>query len=64
MSYVQKRTKVRIKARPESTGFIYGRLQDRVDAGLRYVVVHTPLPDGRMEGRAQYEVDEVEEVVE
>jgi hypothetical protein len=59
---VQKKTRVRIKERPKVEGYVYGSLQDRRNAGLDYVMVYSPLPDGGMEGRSQYKLDELEEI--
>jgi uncharacterized protein (UPF0548 family) len=58
----QRRTLVQVKARPKVTGFIYGSLQDRISAGMRYVEVYIPLPDEVGHAKSQYQLDELEEI--
>ena len=57
---VQVKTNVRIKARPENTGYIYGSLKDRADAGMRDVQIYFPLPETT--AKSVYALDEVEEI--
>lgn len=59
---VQRRTRVRIKDRPKVEGYVYGILADRRNAGLSYVEVYFPLPDGNMTGKTQYQLDDLEEL--
>lgn len=57
----QPRTRVRIKARPENIGYIYGSLKDRADAGMRDVQVYFPLPE-KITAKSLYALDELEEI--
>lgn len=62
MSEDRPKTAVRVKARPNSRGFIYGTLEDRRKLDISWVVVHFHLPHG-VEATSQYEIEELEEVV-
>ena len=53
-------TPVRIKARPDSQGYIYGTIEERRKAGAKCVLVYFELPS--VSPRSLYELDELEEV--